>query len=675
MASRELSQRASNKVRSVIESVQHEEPQQLKETKAGADDRDAHESPWHALPQAFRTCAANMANAVLLETAKQDGVHDKSLLFLNPFRELIAWSDRDLDGLLRDIDRHLAEGAFVAGYFGYECGEHFVGLPSRFPEATHPSAPLAWLGVFESAIEFDHSSGVIRGTLPTPALANTKGSEDAAIITDGLQISREDYGAALARIHQHLDAGDTYQVNFTDRVTGHTSSGPLAVYETLLRQQPVPFAAFINRTEGPLLSFSPELFFRTTQGRIVVRPMKGTWKRGNDLAEDRRAEQDLRNDEKNRSEHVMIVDLLRNDLGRICQYGSVKVDELFQVEPYKTLLQMTSTCSGLLKNGMTPSQVFASLFPSGSITGAPKRKTMEIIRELEHHARGIYTGAIGYFGPDGEACFNVAIRTVQLQNGRVTMGVGGGITADSKPDEEFEECLLKASFLTQKRPPFSLIETMRCDGAIALLSLHMERLASSAQYFGIQYDEDQFLRELASVVSRCGNTESKVRVELHETGDWRITAAPLESPPWNGRLLLAEERTHSTNVFLRHKTTNREIYERNMAAARQLGFDEVLFLNERSELTEGSISNLLVLINGTWITPPLDSGVLPGVQRTHLLQSAPNLEERAIRIDDLQHVESLSVCNGLRGIRPVYSIARADGTVIWREQHTAYPPQ
>jgi para-aminobenzoate synthetase / 4-amino-4-deoxychorismate lyase len=658
----------------VIESGEHLESKEKNSEEADPGATESFQpTPWHALPEAFRSCAATTHNAVLLETAKQDGAHNKSLLFLNPVRELIAESDLDLEGLLREIDNHLANDLFLAGYFNYECGEHFVGLSSRLPADTRSSEPLAWLGVFTSAIEFDHTTGEIRGTLPTPDSADANICEDATIITDGLQISREDYGAALARIAQHLNAGDTYQVNFTDRVTGHTDAAPLAVYETLLRQQPVPFAALINRTEGPLLSFSPELFFRTTQGRIVVRPMKGTWRRGCDLAEDRQAAQHLRNDEKNRSEHVMIVDLLRNDLGRICRYGSVQVDELFAVEPYKTLLQMTSTCSGVLRDKLSPSQVFASLFPSGSITGAPKRRTMEIIQELEHHPRGIYTGAIGYFAPGGEACFNVAIRTVQLKNGQVTMGVGGGITAGSKPDEEFEECRLKATFLTQKRPPFALIETMHCNGKIALLPLHLQRLTASAQYFGIQYDEDRFLRELAAAVRSCGSTESKVRVELSETGTWQITAAPLESILWNGRLLLAEERTHSTDLFLRHKTTNREIYERSITTARQLGFDEVLFLNERSDLTEGAISNLLVLVNNTWMTPPLTSGVLPGVQRTHLLHSFPDVKECAINIEALQSVESLCVCNALRGIRPMLSIARADGTILWEARRTASP--
>jgi len=393
--------------------------------------------------------------------------------------------------------------------------------------------------------------------------------------------------------------------------------------------------------------------------------MKGTWKRGHDLDDDHRAAQSLKNDEKNRSEHVMIVDLLRNDLGRICEYGTVKVDDLFHVETYRTLLQMTSTCSGILRESLSPSQVLASLFPSGSITGAPKRRTMEIIRELEKERRGIYTGSIGYFGPRGEACFNVAIRTVELRSGAVTMGVGGGITAGSKPDEEFEECRLKASFLTHRRPPLALIETMRCESGIDLLPLHMQRLANSAKYFGIRYDETQLRQELATAVSKCASTESKIRIELDEAGLWRITTTPLQHLTWNGRLLLSDQRIHSANVYLRHKTTSREQYEQELAAARLSGFDEVLFLNEKAELTEGAVSNIFIQLGERLLTPALESGVLPGIRRAHLLQTLPNAMPGILNLDQLSKAETAFVCSALRGTRPVASIEKSDGTILW----------
>ncbi|WP_142988327.1 aminodeoxychorismate synthase component I [Granulicella rosea] len=615
---------------------------------------------WHVLPESFRILAAATPNAVLLETAKQDGSGDKSLLFLHPNVELIAWTAQDLDAILRRIDGYVAGGAYVAGYFQYECGEHFVGLSPR----TRGPEPLAWLGVYPAPVEFDHASGTIQGELPQIPPASS--SADAAIHIGGLRIPRADYDAALARIHEYLHAGDTYQVNFTDKVVGSTEAEPLAVYRTLLRQQPVPFAAFLNCAAGPILSFSPELFYRTHAGRITVRPMKGTWKRGVDEAGDRAAASLLRNDEKNRSEHVMIVDLLRNDLGRICRYGSVAVDPLFHVERYATLLQMTSTCTGTLADGLSPTQVFAALFPSGSITGAPKRRTMQIIQELEPSPRGVYTGCIGYFGPRGEACFNVAIRTLQLQRGCVVMGVGGGITAGSQSGEEYEECRLKASFLTRRRPPFSLIETMRCEGGIALLPLHMRRLAASARYFGIRYDGPALMQELAMSAASCGEALSRVRLELSEAGVWQIAATALEPVAWGGRLLLAAERTHSQDVFFHHKTTHRELYNRNLRLAYNLGFDEALFENERAQLTECAIGNLFVRIGSRWFTPPLAAGVLPGVERARMLAESPEIAERELRLEDLAAADSIVVSNALRGARPVSSIARPDGSVLWQ---------
>ena len=622
---------------------------------------------WHALPMAFRVLAAQTPHAVLLETVKQDGDRDRSLLFLNPIAELVAETAQDVDRLLGDIDHHLANGSFVAGFFSYECGEYLAGLPPRQSVRANPEEPLARLGVFGAPLEFDHSSGAIRGSLRAALNVENVQREQAVISTDGLRISRHDYDAALGRIHEYLHAGDTYQVNFTDKVDGYTESAPLAVYETLLRQQPVSFAAFLNDPTGPLLSFSPELFFRTARGRIEVRPMKGTWPRGRDLAEDKAAERQLRTDKKNRSEHVMIVDLLRNDLGRICKYGSINVDKLFHVERYNTLFQMTSTCSGVLQEWASPAQVFANLFPSGSITGAPKRRTMEIIRELESEPRGVYTGSIGYFAPVGEACFNVAIRTMKLRDGHLTMGVGGGITADSKSEEEFEECRLKAAFLTKRRPPFSLIETMHCDGGIAMLSLHMQRLSNSAMYFGIRYDEERLRSELALAATSCGIVESKVRLEINEDGEWDIAASQLEPSIWRGRLLLAEDRMNSLDVFLHHKTTNRGVYERNFGVARQLGFDEVLFLNEHEHLTEGAISNVFLEKNGIWMTPSLGCGVLPGVKRTQMLQELHNVKERDLQISDLVGADSIFVCNALRGVRKVLSVETIDGLVIWHQ--------
>lgn len=629
-------------------------------------------SDWYSLPPAFRACAVHSPNAVLLETAKADGETDRSFLFLEPRDELIAWTSDDLDELLREVDRHLSAGAFVAGFFRYECGNHFVGIAEKPLVPSLTKEPIAWLGVFGSPVEFDHSTGRARGALPPLQAGSSPPEFQPSIHAAGIEIHPEDYLARFERIQEYLHAGDSYQVNFTDRIRGTAASTPLAIYEHLLKQQPVPFAALINRPSGTLMSFSPELFFRTSDGQITVRPMKGTWARGRNSREDCEAAYQLVHDEKNRSEHVMIVDLLRNDLGRICEFGSIRVEKLFHAERYKTLFQMTSTISGKLRTDFTPSDVFKGLFPSGSITGAPKRRTMEIIREIEGHARGIYTGAIGYFGPRGESCFNVAIRTMEFSGRTFCFGVGGGITADSDAHTEYNECCLKAAFLTRPVAPFSLIETMRASDGVPLLDLHMKRLAESAEYFDIRYEAQRLRHDLTSAAQECGSMESRLRVELDESGVWKITASRLNRVPWHGRLLIATESVSSKNVFSHHKTTNRALYDRQFELARIAGFDEVMFLNECAAITECAISNIFFHIAGRWLTPALTCGVLPGVFRSTLLNSLGPVTECELCLEDIKAADRVLVCNALRGTRPVKQIETSTGNVTWATRKRRY---
>ena len=621
---------------------------------------------WHPLPIEYRRIASEADRAVLLETARPDSLNERSLLFVNPVRELVAESMDDLDGLLREVDSYLLAGYFVAGFFAYECGEQFLGLAADSSRQRNLDHPLAWLGVYQDPILFDHRTGIACGGPPVTGMVERAYSSNPCLKNESLRIARRDYESKIARVHEYLLAGHTYQVNFTDKVYGTVDANPLEVYNTLLSRQPVSFAAYVNRQNGPILSFSPELFYRTSNGHVTVRPMKGTWARGLNIEEDREAARALRDDEKNRAEHITIVDLLRNDVGSICEPGSVRVDRLLEVEHYATLLQMTSTVSGRLCSCVSPSQVFRHLFPSGSITGAPKRRTMEIIRELEFGPRGIYTGAIGYFGPGGEACFNVAIRTLDIKGNRFSMGVGGGITADSCASEEFKECEMKAHFLDKQDSPFSLIETMRCAGGIALLSRHLKRLADSAAYFGIPYDEDLLRQDIEAAVDRAGNQESRIRLEVDRNGKWQITCSPLDASPWCGKILLADARTSSTDVFLRHKTTNRGFYDRQRSRAIRAGFDEVIFLNERSQLTEGSVSNVFLEVEGRWVTPALSSGVLAGVQRAAILAEHPDFYEESVDLKLLCKATAIRICNALRGLRAVKIVQREDGSILWK---------
>jgi len=629
-------------------------------------------SRWVSLPHAFRSAVRHRNASVLLETARSDRSDDQSYLFTDPLEELRAETPDQLDRLLQAIDRHVTAGRFVAGYFAYECGEHFVGLS---PTPSPPNSRLlAWLGVYQAPVRFDHSTGAIHGSL-SPANENESGEclLSPSLKVDGLQISPSDYRSRIARIQQYLAAGHTYQVNFTDRFSGSIDCDPFDLYYSLLRQQPVSFAAYLNLAQGPILSFSPELFYCTSNGEITARPMKGTWPRGTNIDSDHTAAQQLCSDEKNRAEHVTIVDLLRNDVGAVSRPGSVRVDRLMDVERYATLLQMTSTISGRLRPDLTPTGVFRRLFPSGSITGAPKRRTMEIIRELESQSRGIYTGAIGYFAPNGRACFNVAIRTLDIQDHSFSFGVGGGITADSRSEEEYEECHLKAAFLTRTRAAFSLLETMSSLATADIISKHLNRLTDSADYFSIAFDMGALSNDLTAVISSCGKAESRIRIELHQDGAWDITHTPLLKPHWSGRILLASEHTNAADVFLHHKTTNRNFYDRWLTHASQQQFDEALFLNEHAHITEGAISNIFLQINGRWYTPALRSGVLPGIHRQVLIQQLPSVIEDEIPLSLLTNAESVLYCNSLRGVRPVTSIQDENGTLLWRSSASSAP--
>ena len=607
------------------------------------------------LPEAVPALVGETPGSVLLETTRGDAENRRSYIFLGPLHVLTAQSPDDLPGLFQQVERALAEGCYVVGFLSYECGYALQGIADDTP----PGSPLACFGVYRAPTVFDHLLGAFSGPqLPTlspqidPLRAEPTCTDDEIELTLG----PEAYRHKIAQIKEQIAAGATYQVNFTDRIHLRTGAPPAELYRALSRQQPVAYAALVNLAGPPILSFSPELFFRVRDRQIVTRPMKGTWPRGLDCAEDALAALALHHDEKNRSEHIMIVDLLRNDLGRICDTGSIRVRDLFHVERYPTLLQMTSTVSGTLSATVRWLDIFRSIFPSGSVTGAPKINTMRIIRELEASPRGIYTGSIGFIAPTGDACFNVAIRTLALDNGAATMGVGGGIVYDSDPAAEFAECRLKAAFLTRSQPTFDLIETMRWSDGYSLLSLHLDRLRLSCEYFDRPCDAAEIearLHELAATFAPL--SRYRVRLTLDRSGQIEIASAPLAPNPAPGtapcRVMLASELTASNDLFLRHKTTHRPLYNRLFSAAERAGFDEVLFHNERGEVTEGAISNLFVRIAGRLCTPPLACGVLPGVFRRHLLEAAPRAEERVLTLADLRAADEIYLGNSVRGLR------------------------
>jgi para-aminobenzoate synthetase / 4-amino-4-deoxychorismate lyase len=581
-----------------------------------------------------------------------DTANQTSHLFLNPIQTLTAHKLEDLPALFANIEAALSNGYHAAGYLNYECGyhfEHFDKIPT-FNDET----PQAWFGIYAQPITFNHATGTFTPEPPTPT-GNASEAPSAQPFAENitLKISPDEYREKILEIKSLIAAGDTYQVNFTDTVKLNTELKPAAAFATLSRQQPVPYAAFLNIAGQHILSLSPELFFTLNDNKITTRPMKGTMPRGNDLESDALAALALQHDEKNRSEHIMIVDLLRNDLGRICTMGSVEVEDLFTIEHYETLLQMTSRISGVLKPNLTFYEIFRALFPSGSITGAPKIRTMQIIRDLEQHPRGIYTGAIGHIAPNRSATFNVAIRTLTLSNGHVSMGVGGGIVADSDPAAEYRECLLKTSFLTHAPNDFQLIETILWNGNFYLLTQHLNRLAASAAYFDFTCPFVTIITQLKSLAATFDpTTKYRVRLLLDASGTATITSAALITKP-TGLICLSTEPTSSTDLFLHHKTTRRILYDRFYKEAIAQGCDDIIFLNERNELTEGAISNIFLRIGSKLLTPSLTSGVLPGIYRSHILETNPNAEEKALTLEDLHTADAIYICNSVRGMNEV----------------------
>jgi para-aminobenzoate synthetase/4-amino-4-deoxychorismate lyase len=637
-------------------------------------------------------------------------------LFTAPVRVCVAYSAAEIPPLFTAIENAVAVGHCAAGFFSYECGSCFepkagapndrssslgwkagapndrsssLGWKAGAPNdrssslgwkaemrANSAGEPLAWFGIYAQSYAFDHRSGSFIGGEP-PELERFRGQVPNAETADRVPepelaaefaLTEAEYVQRIDRIHEWIRAGDVYQLNFTAPLQFKVSGSAAALYARLRARQPVDYGAFLHWLPGRrILSFSPELFFRidadgTRRGerRIVTRPMKGTARCGRTTREDRTIAEWLHGDAKNRSENVMIVDLVRNDLGRIAQTGSVSVEELFSVERYPTLWQMTSTVSAELRREVSFHDIFRALFPCGSITGAPKVRAMQLIAELEGAPRGVYTGAIGFFSPR-QTVFNVAIRTVELDGARGTMGVGSGVVIDSDAAQEFRECLLKAEFLTHGAAglpeQFSLIETMLWEGGYPLIELHLDRLEDSAEYFDFACERAAVKAALeAHARGFADGAPRKVRLLLNGDGSLQITdevLPPRAAEQRMGRVRIAEKRTDPADRMLYHKTTHRPLYASAFEQATRDGFDDALFLNLRGEVTEGAISNVFIEKNGRWFAPPVECGLLAGVYRRHLLETRPEIEERVLFEEDLRTASAIYLANAVRGLRRV----------------------
>lgn len=479
---------------------------------------------------------------------------------------------------------------------------------------------------------------------------------------------------AIEAIHEAIRNGETYQVNYTYRLHGQVYGSPLDLYRRLRARQPVSYGAVIALPDGSqVLSCSPELFLRHDAGVLTARPMKGTAPRIRAPESDSETARLLSLDIKNRAENLMIVDLLRNDLGRVAKTGSVKVPALFAIEPYATLFQMTSTVNARVKPEVGFAELLRAVFPCGSITGAPKHHTMELIAELESTPRGLYCGAIGWVdAPQGGArigdfCLSVAIRTLTLgaeQAGLrpARLGIGAGIVLDSRADDEFEECLLKARFLTGLDPGFELFETMwaqRGQG-VRQLDRHLARLSRSAQALGFAFDETAARAAIdAEVESLSPQTPSRLRLALAHDGQLKLTHAALAPlPTGEVGLLIASQRLPDHNPLSAHKTTLRQHYDAGVQAAERTGAFDSLFFTTDGRLVEGGRSSVFLRLDDRWYTPPLSDGALPGVMRAQLLADpAWAATERSLVFDDLQRADAIMVCNALRGALPAHLLS------------------
>lgn len=561
------------------------------------------------------------------------------LAFENP-REVIT--TRRIDEIVPALSRIQAqvdrEGLWAAGFLSYEAAAAF---DHNLPTHTESGFPKLWFGIFGE-----------------PRVCDPFDNDDGAFVHPldwKPSIGRSNYESAITRIKELIARGDTYQVNYTMRLRAEIESGFEAAefFRGLARGQGASYAAFLDIGEFAICSASPELFFRLNGNRIDVRPMKGTARRGRTTKEDSELANWLSRSTKNRAENVMIVDMMRNDLGKIANIGSVKVPALFELERYPTVWQMISEVTAT--TDATLGEIFEALFPAASVTGAPKRRTMEIILDLEPEPRRIYTGSIGFLAPHRRAQFNVAIRTVLIDKKRnvAEYGVGGGIVWDSDTAEEYGECLVKAQVLARRPRAFSLLETMlwTLGDGYYLLEYHLKRLGDSAEYFGFSVDllkvRDR-LKELAMVlvgrerVRLLADHRGQIMLE-HDGIPEAASTAPI-------RLRIATQPINSRDVFLYHKTTNRTVYD-NARNSAPFDCDDVVLVNETGYVTETSIDNIVIeKPSGVLVTPPVGSGLLAGTLRAFLLEQG-TIAEESIRIDDLKTAAKIAVINSVRGWR------------------------
>ena len=548
--------------------------------------------------------------------------------FTQPIKEIKTRDLAEVADLLAQVESYQEQGYYVVGYVSYEASPAF-----EEKLAVHKS-PLLGAYLLYFTVHDRVETSPIPLTYEEVDLPSKWQEETSA----------ENYEKAIARIQHHLRQGDTYQVNYTVQLKQDLSANPFAIYNRMVIEQEAGYNAYVEHDEMAVISMSPELFFEQNDRELTTRPMKGTTQRGVTDQEDLAQASWLEQDPKNRSENMMIVDLLRNDMNRISGVGSEHVERLCQVEQYSTVWQMTSTIKSQLRPDVDLVEIFRSLFPCGSITGAPKIATMEIIKDLEPQPRGVYCGTIGLLLPNGRRIFNVAIRTIQLHQGIAIYGVGGGITWDSTWESEYREVHQKAAILYRKQARFQLITTGKISKKQLLFEeQHLERLTKASRYFANPFDPEDLRQKIEEECQACdANQDYRLRISLSKSGEIELSRqilTPLSPSFCKTKLCLQEADLNQSFTYF--KTTNRPHLS--------LGEQEIIYHNAAGELLETSIGNLVLKINGKLYTPPIRLGILPGIYRQHLLETG-QVEEKVLTVPDLDQAEAVYGCNAVRGL-------------------------
>jgi para-aminobenzoate synthetase / 4-amino-4-deoxychorismate lyase len=593
----------------------------------------------------------HLSCTILLDDAQSSSNNPSSRLYQSPLKTLQATSADNLDAVLEEIEQAIHDQHHVVTCFSYELGEYLLGLT---PKKSKTPWVQAWIFKDVQKLSKEQVNQWLKAQnnqIPTaPVIQNVATS-----------ITQQQFEKDISKIQEWIRSGDTYQVNHTYRIHGELSGTPLSAYEVLRQKQPGPYGAYIEHPNGWILSCSPEWFLQKSGNTLMTKPMKGTAKVGESSSEE------LHDDVKNRAENVMIVDLLRNDLSKISKPGSVKVPHLFEVQQHGDVLQMISTISSRSKDHLRLKELLLAIFPCGSVTGAPKKRTMELIQALESEPRNLYCGAIAWFDPSsdaglGDLGMSVVIRTLELEKDQsFQMGVGGGITIDSESADEWHECQTKAGFLyalQDQSEPIGLFETIRIEqGKACHIDMHLERIAKSASKLKIKFDLNKAIGLIKETCSQLdAHLIHRMRLDLSAEGLLSVKTAViqnLEPGPvlWANDLLTDDTTMSSSDRLLGHKVTRRKLYDQAWLAAEKLGAFDALFVNEQGFVTEGGRSNVFIKKDGQWITPPLASGCLPGVMRSIVLKDSKYqaIEQNISRLD-VFNAEEVIFTNALRGI-------------------------